>query len=361
MSMGSIATARPIKGEHRGDFLRANDAWFMPVVQKTGPDGSLYILDWYDRYHCYQDANRDPAGIDRLKGRLYRVRYKDTPRRVGFDLARSSDDELINLLSSANVYDRDIAQRLLAERASPAVRRGSNRWSSIETAPRTARMHALWARLGSGPLEPSFHARLLEHTDLSFRAWGVRAAGNQGKVDSAIRDRVLKLATDASPDVRLQVAIAARKLKGVDAMRLLLDVQQSSYRDPLIAPIVWQNLLPSIEARQADLVERLGGNRAKPSGLTTLIPRTIERLLEGKETRGASIARLVAATSDDESTALSLDVVLERFRNHSLPPAREEALRNRAQCRSQVDRCRLRIRSMNISQSRRLIAAIRKA
>ena len=49
------------KGEHRGDFLRANDAWFMPVVQKTGPDGSLYILDWYDRYHCYQDANRDPA------------------------------------------------------------------------------------------------------------------------------------------------------------------------------------------------------------------------------------------------------------------------------------------------------------
>ena len=90
--------------------------------QKTGPDGCLYILDWYDRYHCYQDANRDPAGIDRLKGRLYRVRYKDTPRRVGFDLARSSDDELIELLGSPNVYDRDIAQRLLTERGSPAIR-----------------------------------------------------------------------------------------------------------------------------------------------------------------------------------------------------------------------------------------------
>ena len=99
------------------DFLRANDAWFMPVSQKTGPDGCLYILDWYDRYHCYQDANRDPAGIDRLKGRLYRVRYKDTPRRTGFDLARASDDELIKLLGSPNVYDRDIAQRLLTERA----------------------------------------------------------------------------------------------------------------------------------------------------------------------------------------------------------------------------------------------------
>ncbi len=110
------------RAEAAPDFLRANDAWFMPVSQKTGPDGCLYILDWYDRYHCYQDANRDPAGIDRQKGRLYRVRYQDTPRRFGFDLARASDDELIELLASANVYDRDTAQRLLAERGSLAIK-----------------------------------------------------------------------------------------------------------------------------------------------------------------------------------------------------------------------------------------------
>src|SRR5881392_4113462 len=90
------------------DFLTAQDAWFMPVSQKVGPDGCLYILDWYDRYHCYQDANRDPAGIDRLKGRLYRVRYQDTPRRFGFDLAKANDEELIQLLASPNVYDRDM-------------------------------------------------------------------------------------------------------------------------------------------------------------------------------------------------------------------------------------------------------------
>ena len=42
------------------DLLTANDAWFMPVSIKVGPDGCLYILDWYDRYHCSQDAARDP-------------------------------------------------------------------------------------------------------------------------------------------------------------------------------------------------------------------------------------------------------------------------------------------------------------
>ncbi len=54
---GATYSARPA-----ADFLKANDAWFMPVSQKTGPDGCLYVLDWYDRYHCYQDARRDPAG-----------------------------------------------------------------------------------------------------------------------------------------------------------------------------------------------------------------------------------------------------------------------------------------------------------
>ncbi len=68
------------------DLLTANDAWFMPVSLKIGPDGCLYVLDWYDRYHCSQDAARDPAGVDRLKGRLYRLRYGDTPRAPKFDL-----------------------------------------------------------------------------------------------------------------------------------------------------------------------------------------------------------------------------------------------------------------------------------
>src|SRR5262245_60821659 len=98
------------------DFLTANDAWFMPVVQKTGPDGCLYILDWYDRYHCYQDANRDSAGIDRLKGRLYRVRYKDTPRAKAFDLAKETDEQLFERLGSGNGLFRDLAIRLLTER-----------------------------------------------------------------------------------------------------------------------------------------------------------------------------------------------------------------------------------------------------
>ena len=70
----------------------------MPVAQKIGPDGCVYIMDWYDRYHCYQDANRDPPGLDRLKGRIYRISYNDAPLAKPFDLAKASTEELVKQL-----------------------------------------------------------------------------------------------------------------------------------------------------------------------------------------------------------------------------------------------------------------------
>src|SRR5947209_11446270 len=149
---GSTYFAKP-----RADFLTAHDPWFMPVAQKVGPDGCLYVLDWYDRYHCYQDAQRDPAGIDRERGRLYRIRYQNTPRAGKFDLARESDDRLIGRLRSPNIYFRDMAQRLLGERNHPATRARLEKLVLDDREPHKARMHALWALIGTGSLEAGFH------------------------------------------------------------------------------------------------------------------------------------------------------------------------------------------------------------
>ncbi len=313
------------RAEATPDFLQANDSWFMPVVQKTGPDGCLYILDWYDQYHCYQDANRDPAGIDRLKGRLYRVRYMETPRRFGFDLAKSSDDELIDFLRDPNVYVRDIAQRLLTERASPATREKLQSLVLDGRLPRKARMHGLWALIGSGPLDPEFHARLLARPEPSFRAWGVRAAGNMGRVEPAILEKVLARAGDPSLDVKLQVAIAAPKLQGVDPLQVLIAVQASTDRDSLIPQIVWQNLHPLIEGRQDDLAvwaRRVGKGRLDP-----LVPHLIERLLAGPKANPEFVVALLRSCSEIEALREAFDLLAERFRERSIPAPLEDDLR----------------------------------
>jgi putative membrane-bound dehydrogenase-like protein len=261
------------------DFLTANDAWFMPVVQKTGPDGCLYILDWYDRYHCYQDANRDPQGIDRLKGRLYRVRYQDAPRRYGFDLAACDENELIDLLASPNVYDRDVAQRLLAERAGDATARKLEQVVLDDGRNRSARMHALWALIGRGDLTAAFMTRLLGHDDSILRAWGVRAAGNSESLTPDVLATVARLAADPSPDVRLQVAIVAGKCGSPLAPEMLLDVISHSDSDPLIPHIVWRNLQPLLEdeATCRSLIAWIGESNFPRTA--ELLPFLIERVL----------------------------------------------------------------------------------
>ena len=270
------------KGE--SDFLTANDAWFMPVVQKTGPDGCLYILDWYDRYHCYQDANRDPEGIDRLKGRLYRVRYQDTPRAKPFDLAAESDDQLMERLHSPNVYYRDIAQRLLCERDNDATRDKLAELVLDASAPRKARMHALWSLVGTGRLDEPFHLALLESDDAGIRAWGVRAAGNFGKVSPALVEKVKAAAGDASPDVQLQVAIAARKIEGVDAIPLLVDVLVRCGDDRLIPHIVWQNLHPLLEDHSEEFLALAKNYDLKETpNLAGIMPRVTERIIARKK------------------------------------------------------------------------------
>ena len=359
------------------DLLSANDAWFMPVALKVGPDGCLYVLDWYDRYHCYQDANRDPDGIDRLNGRLYRVRYKDTPRAGQFDLASENDEGLLQRLSSSNIYFRETAQRVLTERLSdfPSAR-GPMKSSPVEprafesklsrllargktanlaldnSAPRQARLHALWTLIGSGWLDPSFHLKLLEHPEAAFRAWGVRAAGNFRNVVPPVRDRVASLARDPSPDVQLQVAIAARKIEGLDALQTLVEILTYCGQDKLIPSIVWPNLHPLLEehavrfvtllnSEEIKTVTRTGrpeapapasnrGNRLQNSksevrnpkseipnspALAQLMPRIIERILGARNPDATSAAALITriAMSDPILAKECLSILSVRF------------------------------------------------
>ena len=96
----------------------------------------------------------------------------DPAATPGLTLAKSDIDGLLDLLGSPNVYDREIAQRILTERDSPSIREKLEAIVLNEKKPRTARMHGLWARVGIGSLAPEFHARLLSHGDPTVSAPG---------------------------------------------------------------------------------------------------------------------------------------------------------------------------------------------
>jgi putative heme-binding domain-containing protein len=324
---GSTYSSEPAR-----DFLTANDAWFMPVSQQTGPDGCLYILDWYDRYHCYQDAGRDPAGIDRLKGRLYRVRYQQTPRVWGFDLSKESDDALVARLKTApNSYFRNTIVRLLSERRDPATRPKLEKLVLDAGLSLTVRMRALSAIAGAELVEKPFLVSLLANSEPALRAWAVRLAGNiaeesaydpkSPRISAELRQVVAAAAHDAEPDVRLQVAIAARKIE-VDPVALLVEVLTHSGDDRLIPHIVWNNLQPSFETHGAEIAQRLAAaGFERNAACSEFLPRTFERLLVARTIDGGALDTLFRVALRARSPNVSrrcLQVLAEKIQTREL-------------------------------------------
>jgi len=322
------ATYRGIKDE---DFLTANDAWFMPIVQKTGPDGCLYVLDWYDRYHCYQDANRDPAGIDRLKGRLYRVRYKDSPRSPKFDLKKETDDQLIARLASPNVFFRDIAQRLLWERNDPATKKKLEVLIFNESASRKTRMHALWSLTAMGPLDLAVHGKLYAHKDPAFRAWCARALGNGKETKNEwVLQHVSDLANDPDPAVVMQAAIAAPKLYSDGGVGTLFHAMDYAGNDPTLHSIIWQNLLPQLPQHRAKIVELFAdAEDEKKSAFGAIAPRLVAWLLSQKEAGAEDVAKLTLKTSTLNTELICLDMIAKALQSGELGPGAQAIIRKR--------------------------------
>ena len=267
------------KGFGEEDFLSGNDVWFMPVVQKIGPDGCLYVLDWYDRYHCYQDANADPEGIDRGHGRLYRVVHEATGRPEPSIQAEHSAAQLVEDLSSGNVYVRETAQRLLGERKCDGVEETLEQIVQDRDLNMKTRLPALWSLASGHKLRPEFLMNLLDAEESYVRAWAVRLTGNQFANHADLVAKAVGLAEDSARDVQLQVAIALGKFDKVDPLPVWVKILASSGDDPLLPHIVWQNLHPHLPERSAELLGLVESvDLASSPGLAAMLPKVAEKL-----------------------------------------------------------------------------------
>ncbi len=193
------------------------------------------------------------------------------PKPVTFE--KASQTELVKYLADANIYVRETAQRLLSEKRCSEVVTQLESIVLNDATPHKQRMHSLWALVGGQAVSPEFANKLLQEKDNTVRAWGVRATGSLLADNEALAKQVSDLAKDASRDVQLQVAIAAKKLKHVDAIKVWLDVLSSCGDDPLIPHIVWQNLHPQLPAdseRLLTMVETI--NIETAPGLAALLP-----------------------------------------------------------------------------------------
>jgi putative membrane-bound dehydrogenase-like protein len=288
------------RSAHGGELLLANDTWFAPSDLTLGPDGSVYVADWFDKRTAHPDPDAD---WDRSNGRVYRISYRGAEtgkQQQPFDLARLQSDRLVSLLSHPNDWFRRKARQVLADRRDPEVI-FPLRTLIEEAKDADLQLQALWALYVSGGFTDALALRLLDHRNSDVRRWTVRFLGDECRVNQSLAKRLAELAA-AEPEavVRSQLLCTAKCLPARDCLPLVWRILERNLDscDPHIPLLAWWAVeARAVEAR--DLVlEMFGTSQAWQAPLVrdVILERLMRRYAaEGGQHGFAACARLLAA------------------------------------------------------------------
>ena len=169
------------------NMLASADEWAAPIQAEVGPDGALWIVDWYD---FIIQHNPTPVGFsngngnayinplrDHERGRIYRMFYKDNDTRNTLKLSKEDTQGLVGALSNDNMFWRTTAQRLLVEKGDKSVLPALYKLVQNEKADgagiNAPAIHALWTMQGLKALDGANK----EAMDIVFKALSHPIAG----------------------------------------------------------------------------------------------------------------------------------------------------------------------------------------
>jgi putative membrane-bound dehydrogenase-like protein len=321
-------------GKHAADFLRANDMHFIPVTQRVGPDGALYVSDWSDQQICHRGSGA-VEHWDRSNGRLYRISYDGWKPWKG-DLAKESDEALAKLaVQTENEWESRMARRVLMEHQY----RGDTlkKISVLADDPANKvgqRLRALWTIAVTGfyspnavfkrngdKLIPDATSTALDlggEPDERLRVWQIRLAGslrdftdNSPGQREFVEGMAIQLSKESSPIVRSQAASFLQRLpidQRKDLATALLKHGEDK-DDPMIPLLIWYGIEPVVAADPA-----VGMQLAKVSKMPK-VTGFIYRRLSSDDAGRTSLLKLAAETPDAVLKLDLLNALVQASRN----------------------------------------------
>ncbi len=235
------------KSRNAWNLLAANDEWVAPIVAEVGPDGNVWVIDWYN---YIVQHNPTPPGFktgkgnayetelrDKTHGRIYRLVAKQGKTPAIFTLKDATPETLVATLKNDNLFWRRHAQRLLVERGKldvvPALVELVKDKSVDAIGLNPGAMHAIWTLHGLGAFEGKQPEALtalflsLNHPSAGVRRNAVLALPNSPASAAAIIAH--NTASDRDPQVRLAAILRIAELQ---ANQTLCDTLSLAFRTP---------------------------------------------------------------------------------------------------------------------------------
>ncbi|MBL7872492.1 MAG: ThuA domain-containing protein [Cyclobacteriaceae bacterium] len=223
------------------NLFASADEWVSPVEAKVGPDGAVWVLDWYNfivqhnptptverggfaatngKGNAYENPLRDKS-----HGRIWRVVSRNAKKVETLSLSKEKPDQLVKALGNDNLLWRMTAQRLLVERGKLDV--ASNLFNLVtsnkvdEYGNNYAAIHALWTLDGLGALAKDDKAEAIITEALKHPSAGVRKAAiqilskSQWTEEAVTKSNVL---SDRDPNTRLTAILSLVEIAPSEAL-----------------------------------------------------------------------------------------------------------------------------------------------
>jgi len=213
------------------DFITSTDKAFRPIDVKMGPDGALYICDWYNPIINHGEVDfRDPRR-DHVHGRIWRVTAKDRPLVARPKLVGAAVNNLLEHLLDPEDWTRLQVRLTLRERGAAQVAPELAAWVTgldgrnlKQDALEHARLEALWAYECIDTLESKLLANLLKSPDANARGAAAEVVANWGKQLDDPVGLLTPLVADENPRVRLMAVRALASIGTADVVPLAAKV-----------------------------------------------------------------------------------------------------------------------------------------
>ncbi len=214
-------------GKSEVDFIKSEDPWFRPVNIKIGPDGAMYVADFYNAIIGHYEVPLGHPKRDKQRGRIWRITYKGNVNPVK-DLSTAPVDELLASLDAANLPVRMTAADQIADRigpdAVPALK------SIIDDKSTSAKkyMHAQWLLYRLNALTDDVLKKSMSHASPLVRVHTLRVLVEKKPVEIAdFYPLVTSALKDTDPHVQRVATELMMKYPTMASVESVLAIQHA--------------------------------------------------------------------------------------------------------------------------------------
>jgi len=284
------------------DFIDSADPWFRPVDVKLGPDGALYIADFYNRIIGHYEVPLDHPGRDRERGRIWRIVYKGDGVKAESkktDWSKSNLSQLIEGLGHSNLPLRSIvADQIIDRFGDSAIEPLIQTLQSSNKAKQ--QIQILWILYRMDKLSDELLVRASNNSDVNLRVHALRVMFEKDNISNSLREMAKKRLRDEHPDIVRAAIMALSKHPYSDQLIELLSIQERiPEHDTHLRYVIRQCLRDHL--RNDDVFRYVKNRTWKPNEIQSLVDVSM-----GVESPQAAIFLLKYLESRDSLNADAL-------------------------------------------------------